>query len=276
MWGVPADHAANSGLSDRMAPGVISELSLSDAVAFRVDFEGPRAAAVAALLARAGARHVRRPRMDARRTTAVRRRSRSRSAGRSNYTVTLEPHWKPWLFALDLPRQPAAGRRGDPSVAVARPTPTPFLRATSSCWRACRSRSRCATGRRRTCATPTRRSSGREHDLEIAESLQLPPEKARVQSADARLRARTARQPRRRRPLHPRRARSLPQRSRSSTRSRRRCSAPIRSTASCSTRAAASASTTRAHSSCCCAPPAFRRASSPAIRAARSIRTAAT
>ena len=40
LWGVPADHAANSGLSDHMAPGIISELSLSDAVAFRVDFDG--------------------------------------------------------------------------------------------------------------------------------------------------------------------------------------------------------------------------------------------
>ena len=40
LWSVPADHSASSGLSDHMAPGVISELSLSDAVAFRVDFEG--------------------------------------------------------------------------------------------------------------------------------------------------------------------------------------------------------------------------------------------
>ncbi len=32
---------ARSGLSDTMAPGMISELSLSDAVAFRVDFNGP-------------------------------------------------------------------------------------------------------------------------------------------------------------------------------------------------------------------------------------------
>ena len=49
-----------------------------------------------------------------------------------------------------------------------------------------------------------------------------------------------------------------------------------RSTSSCSTRGAASASTSRARSSCCCARPAFRRASSPATRAARSIRAAAT
>ncbi|MBU6486177.1 MAG: DUF3488 domain-containing protein, partial [Betaproteobacteria bacterium] len=41
LWGLPADHAARTGLSDHMAPGSISELSLSDAVAFRVDFDGP-------------------------------------------------------------------------------------------------------------------------------------------------------------------------------------------------------------------------------------------
>lgn len=41
LWGLPQDYAAQSGLSDTMAPGMISELSLSDAVAFRVDFDGP-------------------------------------------------------------------------------------------------------------------------------------------------------------------------------------------------------------------------------------------
>ena len=50
----------------------------------------------------------------------------------------------------------------------------------------------------------------------------------------------------------------------------------IRSTTSCSTPAAASASTTPARSSCCCARRGSRRASSPATRAARSIRAAAT
>src|SRR5438477_543527 len=40
-WGAPADAGARSGLSDRMAPGAISELSLSDTVAFRVDFNAP-------------------------------------------------------------------------------------------------------------------------------------------------------------------------------------------------------------------------------------------
>ncbi|TMH59355.1 MAG: DUF3488 domain-containing protein, partial [Betaproteobacteria bacterium] len=41
LWGAPADAGARSGLSDRMAPGAISELSLSDTVAFRVDFNAP-------------------------------------------------------------------------------------------------------------------------------------------------------------------------------------------------------------------------------------------
>jgi hypothetical protein len=40
LWGMPADAGAQTGLSDSMAPGSISELSLSDAVAFRVDFDG--------------------------------------------------------------------------------------------------------------------------------------------------------------------------------------------------------------------------------------------
>jgi len=39
LWGLPADRAAATGLSERMSPGSISELALNDAVAFRVDFD---------------------------------------------------------------------------------------------------------------------------------------------------------------------------------------------------------------------------------------------
>ena len=38
-----------------MSPGSISDLSISDDIAFRVRFEGPAPPTVAALLARAGA-----------------------------------------------------------------------------------------------------------------------------------------------------------------------------------------------------------------------------
>ncbi len=41
LWGLPSDAgAARSGLSDRMAPGDIAALILSDELAFRVDFDG--------------------------------------------------------------------------------------------------------------------------------------------------------------------------------------------------------------------------------------------
>jgi len=102
LWSVPADHAANSGLSDHMAPGVISELSMSDAVAFRVDFEGP--------IPPPWVRYWRGPvlshfdgrewTMGAQKPTAAFTRSEGAPV---IYTVTLEPHWKQWLFALDLP-----------------------------------------------------------------------------------------------------------------------------------------------------------------------------
>ncbi|HLY96412.1 MAG TPA: DUF3488 domain-containing protein, partial [Sideroxyarcus sp.] len=38
LWGMPQDAYASSGLTDTMAPGSMSRLSLSDAVAFRVTF----------------------------------------------------------------------------------------------------------------------------------------------------------------------------------------------------------------------------------------------
>ncbi len=102
LWGVPLDTAARSGLSDRMAPGMISQLSLSDAVAFRVDFETPNPPRAQ--------RYWRGPvlsRFDGREWTMIDRQPgvapRLAVGKRVIYSVTLEPHWKLWLFALDLP-----------------------------------------------------------------------------------------------------------------------------------------------------------------------------
>ena len=102
LWGVPADASAKTGLSETMAPGTISELSLSDAVAFRVDFDG--------LLPRPAQRYWRGPvlsRFDGRVWSALPRPGTGTltpwRAGGIAYSVTLEPHGKPWLFALDLP-----------------------------------------------------------------------------------------------------------------------------------------------------------------------------
>ena len=41
LWSLPSDaHGASTGLSGEMEPGLISDLALSEAVAFRADFEG--------------------------------------------------------------------------------------------------------------------------------------------------------------------------------------------------------------------------------------------
>lgn len=106
LWGIPQDMArGQTGLSDDMSPGSISELSRSDAVAFRAVFKGPVPQSSKLywrgpvfwhydgrtwrpgqpprpLLAKPGLQPLTAP---------------------VEYTVTLEPHNKPWLFVLDLP-----------------------------------------------------------------------------------------------------------------------------------------------------------------------------
>ena len=105
LWGLPKDaHAGSSGLSDSMHPGTISRLSLSGAVAFRVQFDGDmpplnrlywRGPVLSQTDGKAWWMGV---------------------SGRSerpiyvpvggqpvDYAITLEPHRQKWLFALDVP-----------------------------------------------------------------------------------------------------------------------------------------------------------------------------
>ena len=102
LWGLPSDIGAQTGLSDSMAPGQISELSLSDKVAFRVDFDG--------VIPAHAQRYWRGPVLslfDGRTWTADRFPRRGEitptAAPVIAYTVTLEPNYRPSLFALDLP-----------------------------------------------------------------------------------------------------------------------------------------------------------------------------
>lgn len=109
LWGVPQDaYRAMSGLNDHMQPGDISELSLSGAVAFRVQFQGEipaqrqlywRGPVLWQFDGRgwhmAGNDH------------AV---EKLEGLGEAvSYTMTLEPHNRRWLLMLDVPHILPAG-----------------------------------------------------------------------------------------------------------------------------------------------------------------------
>lgn len=101
FWGAPSSEKAVSGLDDTMAPGDLSELSQDDTVAFRAYFHGPPPAprdrywrgpvlsdfdgytwsAAASRLLRPPVEFIGTP---------------------LEYRVTLEPHRRRWLFALDM------------------------------------------------------------------------------------------------------------------------------------------------------------------------------
>ncbi|MFN7088093.1 MAG: DUF3488 and DUF4129 domain-containing transglutaminase family protein [Burkholderiales bacterium] len=106
LWGLPQDaHAGVSGLSDTMSPGSLSSLGLSDAVAFRVVFSSPPPSPKQL--------YWRGPVLwdfDGRTWSAPRPAyGEPRVQPRTppiEYEVTLEPHNRRWLFALELPAQP--------------------------------------------------------------------------------------------------------------------------------------------------------------------------
>lgn len=104
LWGMPTDaYSGMTGLSDSMSPGAISSLSRSDAIAFRVHFDdtppqkkllywrGP----VFWEFDGATWRPVR--------LNLARKASFVPEGPPLTYTVTVEPHNRRWLFALDLP-----------------------------------------------------------------------------------------------------------------------------------------------------------------------------
>lgn len=111
LWGMPQDAYSSSGLTDSMSPGTMSRLSLSQAVAFRVNFEGvqppheqmywrgPVLWNFDGITWKTGDGNARR--------SGMKERSKLPQLDNTDrpvdYTVTLEPHNKSWLFALDMP-----------------------------------------------------------------------------------------------------------------------------------------------------------------------------
>jgi transglutaminase-like putative cysteine protease len=103
LWGVPQDaYTGVTGLSDTMSPGAISALSLSDAIAFRVKFEslparnqlywrGPVMTEFDGQTWRVGLPQLRREMIVEAFGAPI------------DYEVTLEPHNRNWMFALEMP-----------------------------------------------------------------------------------------------------------------------------------------------------------------------------
>ncbi len=106
FWAIPTDTGvATSGLSDTMSPGDISSLSLSDAVAFRVKFDGvvpePKYQYWRGLvLHRFNGRtwSGNEPMIGKQASEQV-----TISGEPTRYEVTLEPTRQQWVFALDMP-----------------------------------------------------------------------------------------------------------------------------------------------------------------------------
>jgi protein-glutamine gamma-glutamyltransferase len=109
LWGMPGGQSAITGLTDRMEPGSIAQLSQSNAVAFRVTFDGPvppnqvlywRGPVLRAFDGRAWEQGTPTP-TDGFMFEPV--------GSAVEYEVALEPHRHRWLFALDLPAERPPG-----------------------------------------------------------------------------------------------------------------------------------------------------------------------
>ncbi|MCD6673343.1 MAG: DUF3488 and transglutaminase-like domain-containing protein [Burkholderiaceae bacterium] len=117
LWGTSTDASrATTGLSDSMTVGNIAQLGESDAIAFRVQFDGPTPPN--ALLYWRGPvfgdfdGRTWRALATPHRLGAARIEAADDPSQRFSYEVTLEPSGRDWLFALEMPVQADAGRRG--------------------------------------------------------------------------------------------------------------------------------------------------------------------
>ncbi|MCB5187079.1 DUF3488 and transglutaminase-like domain-containing protein [Methylobacillus caricis] len=111
LWGVPQDaYSSMSGLSDNMEPGNISDLSLSAAIAFRVQFKGDIPATQQLYWRGPVLWHFdgRGWHMDNNRTRFAPE-NLLVTGNAVDYTVTLEPHNRQWLLMLDIPQALPAG-----------------------------------------------------------------------------------------------------------------------------------------------------------------------
>ncbi len=102
LWGIHIATEAQSGFSDRLAPGNVTRLIRNNAIAFRVKFDGripePEHLYWRGLVFWQFDGRAWHHRNDSENIALPIRGHRSTA-----YTITLEPHNRRWLFALDLP-----------------------------------------------------------------------------------------------------------------------------------------------------------------------------
>lgn len=103
LWGLPQDAYASSGLDDKMSPGSLSHLSLSDDIAFRVSYNGKPPSRAAMYWRGPVLWHFDGNTWTTGNTSAVAPPQFTDLNQPISYSVTLEPHNKTWLFTLDVP-----------------------------------------------------------------------------------------------------------------------------------------------------------------------------
>jgi transglutaminase-like putative cysteine protease len=120
-WGVTGSDTGVSGLGDELNPGAVSRLVLNREIAFRVEFIGRlpdrqnlywRGVVFWEFDGKTWRRgeHTFPIRLPISASSAV------------DYIITLEPHYRQWLFALDLPQDSTAGRiQSDYTLMASRP-----------------------------------------------------------------------------------------------------------------------------------------------------------
>jgi transglutaminase-like putative cysteine protease len=112
LWGIPEDrHSATTGLSDSMSPGMISSLSRSARVAFRAKFSGAPPDYQNLYWRGPVLWHY-----DGITWTAARHAEFARDSVRLavagepvEYALTMQPHGRRWVFALDVPTRIPTG-----------------------------------------------------------------------------------------------------------------------------------------------------------------------
>lgn len=127
LWALPQDARVGlSGLSDSMTPGDISKLIQSEAIAFRVEFEGgiPPYSSLywrGPVLWTFDGRTWKVPE-----TGIAGSLDHARAERPVHYAITVEPHGKHWLFSLDVPGTLPQGAlmRNDLQIRSVRPVST--------------------------------------------------------------------------------------------------------------------------------------------------------